>query len=64
MQRVGMLLGSALMSSLDQIPLDLGTNCGFARAGGEHSSSPWRPWKPEADCEISASCLGAGGRTI
>lgn len=59
-----MLLGSALMLSLDQIPLDLGTNCGSAQAGGAHSSSPWRPQKLEADCEISASCLGAGGRTI
>lgn len=49
--------GSALMSSSDQIPLDLCTNCGSPWAEGAHSSSPQRPWKPKAECEISPSCL-------
>lgn len=46
------------MSPIDQIPLDLCSNCGSAWAEGTCSSSPQRPWKPEAECEISASYLG------
>lgn len=57
-QREGMLRGGALMSSLEQVHLDLGANHSSPQAWVAHSSAPWRPQEPEAGREFISGLFG------
>lgn len=53
-----MLRGGALMSSLEQVHLDLGANHSSPQAWVAHSSAPWRPQEPEAGREFISGLFG------